>query len=121
MPARMARRGARAPLCWAGRPRNLCRARTRAARSFLRVSGSTFNGSVVGLPVANVMRHLLYRRDVLAKAGLSPPNTWRVSVCHSTIARLIAWVAAAHSVVFLLSTRWPAFTPLPSGRTPRRS
>ncbi len=50
---------------------------TVRACSFLRSSSALYNGSVIGLPVSNFIALLHYRRDVLANAGIGPPNTWQ--------------------------------------------
>ncbi len=53
-----------------------CRTCSLTLRSFLRQSSAVFNGSLLGIPQVAAFKHLLYRRDVLARAGLAPPNTW---------------------------------------------
>ncbi len=44
---------------------------------FMRSSSALFNGSIIGLPVSGHLPQMYYRRDVLARAGLAPPDTWQ--------------------------------------------
>jgi len=40
------------------------------------VAGATYNGKVYGSPLFEDQGFLYYRKDLLAKEGLSPPTTW---------------------------------------------
>jgi len=41
------------------------------------VAGATYNGKVYGSPLFEDQGFMYYRKDLLAKAGLSPPTTWQ--------------------------------------------
>ncbi|MBV8431356.1 MAG: extracellular solute-binding protein, partial [Solirubrobacterales bacterium] len=40
------------------------------------VQGATYNGKVYGSPLFEDQGFMYYRKDLLAKAGMSPPATW---------------------------------------------
>ena len=43
---------------------------------YIREVSCTYNGSIVGVPVAGEAAIMYYRKDLLAAANLSVPNTW---------------------------------------------
>ncbi len=88
----------------------------------MRSSSALFNGSIIGLPVSGQLPQMYYRRDVLARAGLAPPDTWQELL---TAARLLngtdmngGQLLASRSALFRATLahehlRMPRATPFP--------